>query len=433
MTSHFSPLSEELLDPPPSFSTLVMLLLAGLAPLVVLATGVVADPSLARDSLITFPISKRINFNGIPDFTKRDRKHSRNLVKRGCNRRQSSAVSKTPGIPLNNTGGIYAVNIGVGDPPTYYQLLVDSGSALTWVGGNKPYVKTKSSVKTKESANITYTNGFFQGPVYNDTVTISKGITISQQYIGVASKSSGTASLGLDGILGIGPNVLTLGSLSPDNNMIARTVTDNLFHQGKIQKNQVAVSFVPTNSIPNVNGELTFGGVDSTKYIGKLHYFPIATDPSTNEYWSADATFQYGDTTILKSTSGIFDTGSTLLGLATNAYNLYVKETGAVFDKTTGLLKIDLDQYKKLQSLYFNVEDRTYEFNANAQAWPRALNVLIGGEKDAVYLVVSDLGPGSSGFVAGMAFLERFYVVFDSRRHRVGLANTQFTNSTNIN
>jgi cathepsin E len=54
--------------------------------------------------------------------------------------------------------------------------------------------------------------------------------------------------------------------------MIARTITDNLFSQGKIQKNQVAVSFVPTNSIPAVNGELTFGGVDSTKFIGKLHY-----------------------------------------------------------------------------------------------------------------------------------------------------------------
>jgi len=65
---------------------------------------------------------------------------------------------------------------------------------------------------------------------------------------------------------------LTLGELSPDNNTIAPTVTDNLFHQGKIQKNQVAVSFVPTNSFPTVNGELTFGGVDSTKYIGEINY-----------------------------------------------------------------------------------------------------------------------------------------------------------------
>jgi hypothetical protein len=118
------------------------------------------------------------------------------------------------------------------------------------------------------------------------------------------------------------------------------------------------------------------------------------------------------------------------------AYDIYVLATGALLDKTTGLLSIDLDRYKRLQSLYFDVEGRTYEFNANAQAWPRALNHLIGGKPDLVYLVVTDLGPDLSkemGFVAGMTFLERFYVVFDGRRHRVGLANTKFTDSMDIN
>jgi Eukaryotic aspartyl protease len=63
---------------------------------------------------------------------------------------------------------------------------------------------------------------------------------------------------------------LTLGILNPDTNMIARTVTDNLFDQGSIQKNQVAVSFEPTTSFPTVNGELIFGGDDPTKYTGKI-------------------------------------------------------------------------------------------------------------------------------------------------------------------
>ena len=100
------------------------------------------------------------------------------------------------------------------------------------------------------------------------------------------------------------------------------------------------------------------------------------------------------------------------------------------------MLRITLDQYQKLQSIYFTIENRTYEFNANAQIWPRALNHLIGGEKDLVYLIVNDIGPDLSkemGFVAGLTFLERFYVVFDSRRHRCGLANTQFTDSMDIN
>jgi len=176
-----------------------MLLFAGLAPLAVLATGVVADSSLARDSLVKFPISKRMNFNGKPEFAKRDRDHLRSLVKRHGHRDQSPTVNKTPDIPLNNTGGIYVATIGVGDPPTNCesckflprmvsyilaqdQLLVDSGSAITWVGANKHYVKTKSSVKTKDFVvsiashrlmtqlkpnlvrqNTTYANGFFIG------------------------------------------------------------------------------------------------------------------------------------------------------------------------------------------------------------------------------------------------------------------------------
>ncbi len=87
-----------------------MLLVAGLVPLVVLATRVLGDPSVARDSLFTVPISKRISFNGAPDFTQRDRKRLRNLVKR---------VNMAPSIPLNNTGGAYVATIGVGEPATY--------------------------------------------------------------------------------------------------------------------------------------------------------------------------------------------------------------------------------------------------------------------------------------------------------------------------
>ena len=145
-----------------------MFLLVGLAPLVVLATGLVGSPSLAQGSHVTVPLSKRTSVSGISDFTKRDWDHWRNLVKRDGHRRQSSTENKTPTIPLNNIGGTYVATISVGDSPsecesckslshmvsyilTQDQLLLDSGSALTWVGANKSYVRTKSSVKTKDS------------------------------------------------------------------------------------------------------------------------------------------------------------------------------------------------------------------------------------------------------------------------------------------
>jgi cathepsin E len=65
---------------------------------------------------------------------------------------------------------------------------------------------------------------------------------------------------------------LTLGIFTPDNTSIIPTVTDNLYGQGKIEQNLVAVSFEPTTSPPVINGELTFGGTDSAKYTGDLNY-----------------------------------------------------------------------------------------------------------------------------------------------------------------
>lgn len=80
-----------------------------------------------------------------------------------------------------------------------------------------------------------------------------------------------------------------------------------------------------------------------------------------------------------------------------------------------------------------HTDQTTFEFTPNAQAWPRALNTLIGGTNDFVYLIVSSIGTNSGSgldFINGFAFLERFFAVFDSAGQRVGIATTQFTDST---
>ena len=75
----------------------------------------------------------------------------------------------------------------------------------------------------------------------------------------------------------------------------------------------------------------------------------------------------------------------------------------------------------------------TYQLTANAQLWPRALNSYIGGTTSGIYLIVGDLGsPSGQGldFINGYGFLERFYSVFDTANHRVGLATTAYTYAT---
>jgi cathepsin E len=72
----------------------------------------------------------------------------------------------------------------------------------------------------------------------------------------------------------LGPSDLTYDTMSyPHNESTIPTITDRLFAQGTIKQPLIAVSFEPTTQgSATVNGELTFGTTDPTKYIGNISY-----------------------------------------------------------------------------------------------------------------------------------------------------------------
>ena len=163
-----------------------------------------------------------------------------------------------------------------------------------------------------------------------DQVTLAPDLVIQNQSIGVASRAEGFQ--GVDGILGIGPVDLTSTTVSGTSSV--PTVTDNLFAQGTITEDSVGISFEPTTASGTVNGELTFGGTDSTKYIGDITYTPITSTSPASEYWGINQDVAYGqDTQLLSGSAGIVDTGTTLLLLATDAFKAYQKATGATLDR----------------------------------------------------------------------------------------------------
>jgi pepsin A len=268
-----------------------------------------------------------------------------------------------------------------------------------------------------------------KGLVYEDTVTLSANLVINQQTIGDALQASGFG--GFDGILGVGPVELTRGTVvDTDRDDTIPTVTDNLFTSGTISQNALGVFFCPSTS--DASGELTFGGFDSSKTIGDPAYVPVTSTSPASAFWGIDQTISYGEQEILGSTAGIVDTGTTLVLIATDAFNAYKAATGAVMDSTTGLLKITPAQYDQLKTLNFNVGGNTYGLIPNAQIWPRALNQAIGGDSASVYLIVADIGTNSGqglDFINGYTFLQRFYSIYDTTNHQVGFARTAYTDS----
>lgn len=152
---------------------------------------------------------------------------SRNTYKRG---KRSSAV------PVTNAGVAYTASVGVGSPPTNYSeyndhvledrysrhkrsaaLFVDSGSANTWIGHNKTYNPTSTSVATGDKISITYGDGTMNGSEYLDQITLSSSLVIANQSIGVDDRTGDFSSHGgilLDGIIGIGPVSQTAGTIT---------------------------------------------------------------------------------------------------------------------------------------------------------------------------------------------------------------------------
>ena len=87
-----------------------------------------------------------------------------------------------------------------------------------------------------------------------------------------------------------------------------------------------------------------------------MTFVPITSTSPASQYWGIDQDLSYGnDTSLLSGSSGIVDTGTTLLMIATDAFQAYQQATGATMDETTGLLKLTQDQFDNLQSLFFTI------------------------------------------------------------------------------
>ncbi|KAL1736213.1 aspartic peptidase domain-containing protein [Schizophyllum commune] len=394
-----------------------------------LAVVVATKPILVDRSPITFELTRKLNVTSGHNLVQAGKQRVQKLKALALKKEGQAVDENLIDEPVTNEAVIYSADIGVGADATKYSLIVDTGSSNTWVGADKKYSKSSTSKDTGSGVSVSYGSGYFSGEEYTDKVTITSDLVIDSQSIGVADTASGFT--GYDGILGIGPTSLTQGTLENSNDEIP-TVVDSAFKQGLIDDQVISVYFQPTTKEEDQNGELIWGGVDDSKHTGDIKYTPVTKTSPASNYWGIDQSIKYGDTVILKKNAGITDTGTTLLYLASDAYKAYAKATGAKTDNSVGLLSITKDQFSKLKSLFFDIGDNTYEFTANAQIWPRALNSVIGGKDDAIYLIVADIGtPSGQGldFINGYAFLERFYTVYDSGKGQIGFATTEYTDA----
>ncbi|KAJ3555657.1 hypothetical protein NM688_g2452 [Phlebia brevispora] len=380
-----------------------------------------AKPIVAQQSPVTVPFVKVTNFTGAAQLAETQRARISAFIDR------AAGGDPPVNMPILDEGMLYTATVGIGTPPNNYTLIFDTGSSNTWAGCGFAYIVTSSTVDTDTGIFVQYGGAFVDGEEYNDTVTLGS-LVLQSQGVGAAQLCPGFQ--GYNGILGLGPTDLTLRTVGEYPTREIPTVVDTAFAEGLIPEHLIAISFEPTQTAPITNGEITFGGIDPTKYYPEITYAPPTTTSPSAQSWGFDQTITYNGQTIQFQAPGFLDSGTYNLFLSSDAFATYQNLTGATLSDG-GYLTITEEQYENLADLVFTIGGTDFALTANAQILPRSMNVDLGIDPSlCVLIALSTYSPsGTTGidFVDGQVFMERFYTVYNSANSSVGFANTPLT------
>ncbi|KAG2353839.1 aspartic peptidase domain-containing protein [Suillus spraguei] len=362
---------------------------ASLWTLLALSISITGSPVEVRNSRIILPMTSELHFsNGTKPVQRNDAQHI--------------------DVALDNVHWFSCVIIGVGNPPTFYRLIVNTESAITWIGANTAYRQTGTAFDTELPIRIPTV--LSSSPFTDGYYTVIDGMTIDGMGIGVTTETHG---LPYDGMLGIG-----LASYS-------------------IVYPFVGLFFKPSTVDHDDSGKLVFGDDHPGFNIGNIGYTFLTNTMPALTHWGFDQRIVYGNTEILQLTAGVVDSATTFIWIASDAYDRYKTLTRANYDPRTGMLSITTKQYDALWPLQFHIggvrQFSNLYLSPNGQIWPRWLNYKILGTDGGIYLIIKSLSrPTGSGidFRLGYVFLQRFYSVFDVVSSRVGFATTPYTDAT---
>ncbi|KAJ3186426.1 Vacuolar protease A [Irineochytrium annulatum] len=341
------------------------------------------DASPVKDAVYKVAIAKRPSTKSHRERVVAHRNHVtakyRMALSDGLERRSSAALT-------NYVDNYYTAPVTVGKNQKF-TLDLDTGSSDT--------DSTLTDMGTP--FDVKYGSGSVHGNVFKGPLAM--GGLSSKIAFGVSYAETGMNGTGMDGLMGLGFSRLSAigrAGVSGNNWMDALKLSTNV------------IGFYLSNSVDGDKGEVTIGGVDSSKFSGPFTYIPLISGPG---YWQASfagATFSAGSASgklVGNTKTFIADTGTTQIILDTAPANAINKAIGAgAYDENIGANPIAC-------SVATTGPDVNMNFGGGSFVIPASTYVVSDGE-----------GGCFSGFV-GDAFQRNYYTVYDkSGTGRIGYA-----------
>ncbi|KLT46348.1 acid protease [Cutaneotrichosporon oleaginosum] len=201
----------------------------------------------------------------------------------GLNVDAIKASRKRSTVQVQNWGSSYSVQVDIGTPPQTFDTFIDTGSSDLWVVGrcqdprecgmSKPFVpKDSSSFQgTGRIFNITYLKGETVGEWVEDVVSVG-GVGIRTMF-GLADYLT-EWSTEQSALMGLGFQDASTGGEMPWWQAASANWTEKRW--GMYLARTANWTDAVSNPSPQ-GGELTFGGIDRSKFYGDASFYSLAS------------------------------------------------------------------------------------------------------------------------------------------------------------
>ncbi|RMZ89401.1 hypothetical protein DV736_g3360, partial [Chaetothyriales sp. CBS 134916] len=324
---------------------------------------------------------------------------------------RSNTPSAPNAIAIDQDGSDYSYfsTLNFGSKGQGMYMLIDTGSANTWIMGSgctstacqshNTFGPSDSTTlnTTTQTWQIAYGTGQVAGVLASDKVTFGE-YDINLTFGLAIQTSNDFNNYPFDGILGLGP--------SSSNQLDTPSLMQALDDQANLQNNVLGVH-LNRASDGSKDGELTIGGVDESKFNGRLNY--LSTVQTGSWEISVDDAFVAGKACGLKGKSAVVDTGTSYILMPPNDAQVVhalipgSTQNGASYTvpcDTTTQVQVSLNEVK------YSISPKDYIGKSSGDS----CNSNIIGHQAF----------GANEWILGDVFLKNVYTVFDFDKNRIG-------------
>lgn len=286
----------------------------------------------------------------------------------------------------------YYTSVQIGNPPVWFSVVIDTGSADLWIPSTKYSKPDDAKVKARYDCKMSSTSsplgipvttwygiGSATGTIVADTVRFG-GVESTGHVFILADTSSNVQPAGIDGLIGMGFSGMSWANSKVPNAMVGKSsLVENSYRNKQIAEPAFGVwldSYVAWNAAPDsvVGGELALGSSSGNpaRYTGPIVWLNVPT--GTTGWWQVQWDGLQGPDGIElkpagRSIRGLVDTGTALILVDYAVAEKLNRMIGAYSTNIRGLWGVNCNTLRQ-SSVVFTITLQGNKFNLTGADMP---------------------------------------------------------------